>query len=106
MFKFGTRNIFRVVKNSSKSVRQFSGGHDHHGPHVPEGYEKIGKCLLITCYLWIFYRLKQDKGQSFGLYQPWLEEHEHEEHVRFTQVLGEAPVAIEDEDDEDEDHDE
>jgi hypothetical protein len=29
----------------------------------------LGKCMLVSCYLWIFYRIKEDKGQLFGLYK-------------------------------------
>ncbi len=37
----------------------------------------VGRFCLVTAYLWIMYRLKEDKGQLFGFYQPWLHEHEH-----------------------------
>lgn len=53
-------------------------GHGHHEPHVPEFYDKLGKACLIVTYLWVMYRFKEDKGQFFGLYQPWLHEHHHE----------------------------
>ena len=29
------------------------------------------------------YRFKQDNGQIFGYYQPWLHEHEHEHEVQY-----------------------
>lgn len=54
--------------------------HHHEGPHVPEGYDKLGKLCLLTAYLWIFWRIKEDNGQLFGYYQPWLHPHEHVHH--------------------------
>ena len=69
-------------------------------PHVPEGYDMLGKVMLVSCYLWIFYRIKEDKGQLFGLYKPWEHEHEHT-HMHFVQEGNNAPVPAE-EDEEDE----
>jgi hypothetical protein len=78
-------------------------GHDHHGPHIPEGYEKAGKFCLVTAYLWVFYKLKEDKGQLFGLYQPWLHEHEHT-HYHYVQEeeFGTPKLHVEHEEEEDE----
>ncbi len=93
----------RYVANSMKSSRLFS-DHSHHGPHVPEGYAKLGKCCLVLTYLWVFYRLKEDKGQLFGFYKPWLHEHEHEHHVQYKyQEIDEMPVFADDDENEDED---
>ena len=60
--------------------RRFGGhGHGHSNePHAPEFHTKLGKAFLVATYFWIFYRMKEDKGQLFGLYYPWLDEHEHE----------------------------
>lgn len=66
--------------------RKFGGSsHDHghghgHGPqelHVPEFHAKLAKAVLLTTYLWILYRFKEDRGQILGLYKPWLHEHHH-----------------------------
>lgn len=91
-------------------------GHDDHGhgdhghghsdePHVPEFYDKLGKGCLIAAYLWIFYRFKQDKGQLFGIYKPWLDEHHHE-HIEYQfEGTGDYPAIVQHEsheDDEDE----
>lgn len=70
------------VRANLPRVRHGSGGGHghggHHEPKVPYWHEKVGRALLISTYLWIFWRLKEDKGQLFGLYKPW--EHEHEHH--------------------------
>jgi hypothetical protein len=88
---------FCSVKLSLKTKRLFS-DHSHDGPHVPEGYAKLGKFCLVITYLWVFYKLKEDKGQLFGFYKPWLHEHEHEEHVQFQGIVGEMPTIADDED--------
>jgi hypothetical protein len=65
----------------STPVRRMGGGHGHgDGIHVPEGYAKIGKFVLVFGWFWIMYRAKENKGQLFGLYYPWLHEHEHTHH--------------------------
>ena len=77
-------------------------GHDdhaHHGPHVPEGYDKIGTFCLLTAYLWVLYKFKKDNGQLFGYYQPWLHEHEHE-HFHFTTDESGKVVLVEEEEEE------
>jgi hypothetical protein len=101
---------FTVGKKSPFLSRTFgahAGGHGHHGPHVPEGYEKIGSFVLLVGYLWIMYRLKEDKGQLFGLYKPWLHEHEHEHHHFELSQIDQVPQLAEhdhDEHDEEEEH--
>jgi hypothetical protein len=45
--------------------RGMGGGGGHGEPHVPEGYDLLGKTMLVSCYLWIFWRVKEDKGQIF-----------------------------------------
>ena len=79
---------------------------DHHGhdePHVPKFYDKLGKFCLLTCYLWIFHRLREDKGQLFGLYKPWEHEHEHS-HLEYqlSDDHGAAPTLAEHEEEEEE----
>lgn len=65
----------------STPVRHMGGGHGaSHGPHIPEGYAKIGKFVLVSGFFWIMYRAKENRGQLFGLYAPWLDEHEHTHH--------------------------
>jgi hypothetical protein len=90
------------------AVRRFAAG-GHHGPHVPEFYDKLGKGLLLTAYLWIMYKFKQDNGQLFGYYQPWLHEHEHT-HMHFTYAEGEeefgVPLLLEEEKEEEEEEEE
>ena len=39
-------------------------GH-HHGPHIPVVYDRIGKAILISCYLWVLFRFKENNGQIF-----------------------------------------
>ncbi len=82
---FGGKRIFHrsFLKFVVPSKRSFASGHGHHGPHVPEGYDKLGKFCLVVTYLWIFYKLKEDKGQLFGFYKPWLHEHEAEQRYQF-----------------------
>ena len=60
--------------------RNFGGhgdGHGHHGPHIPVFHDNLGKFCLVSAFVWIFYRAKENKGQLFGWYAPWLHEHEH-----------------------------
>lgn len=92
----------------SAQVRHFGagGGHGHHGPHVPEFHDKLGKACLVAAFFWIMYRAKENKGQLFGIYRPWEHEHEHE-HLHFVEGgdQGDAmPTLEEHEDDDDEEH--
>lgn len=83
--------------------------HHHHGPHVPAGYDLLGKLCLVTAYLWIFHRLKEDNGQLFGFYQPWLHPHEHD-HFEIPQidaeVLKSTRALNEEEHEDEEEHEE
>lgn len=82
-------------------------GHHAHEPHVSEGHSLVGKILLVGTYLWIFYKVKEDKGQLLGLYKPWLHEHEHEHELKFTAGAtdGDMPSLVEEEhEDEEEEH--
>ncbi|KAJ1439700.1 hypothetical protein B484DRAFT_443823 [Ochromonadaceae sp. CCMP2298] len=114
MFRAGAFSAKRAFQ-AKTAVRRFGAG-GHHGPHVPEFYDKLGKGLLLTAYLWIMYKLKEDKGQLFGYYQPWLHEHDHddhEEHLQFEYAEGEEGWGVpllkeehEEEEEEEEDEDE
>jgi hypothetical protein len=79
-------------------------GHGHGGPHVPEGYDKAGKFCLLTAYLWVFYKFKEDKGQLFGYYQPWLHEHEHDHHVYESEGTGKAGRYVQHDEHEEDEH--
>ena len=55
------------------------------------------------------YRAKENKGQIFGWYQPWLHEHEHEHlHYVIGGEQGDAMPTLEEheEEEEEEEHDE
>jgi len=84
--------------------RAFGAGGGSGEPHVPEGYDKLGKIMLVSCYLWIFYRMKEDKGQLFGLYKPWEHPHEHS-HVQYEKSGTGPPMPVEVEYEEVEDED-
>lgn len=62
----------------------------------------------MSAFFWIMYRAKENKGQLFGWYQPWLHEHEHT-HIHFA-VAGDCgdtmPTVEEEHDDEDEEEEE
>lgn len=110
-----TRFPFKRVsspKNSTHSltVQRFgssSGGHHAHDePHIPVFHARLGKSCLIATYLWIMYRIKEDKGQSFGLYQPWLHEHEHGPSLQYEEgeVDTVPTIATAEEEEEEDDH--
>lgn len=96
MYRFARATFNRTFKKSVLSRNFGAGG--HHGPHVSEVHAKVGKASLIVCYLWIMYKFKEDKGQIFGLYRPWLHEHAHE-HFHYVEgdSLSETPTLLEDE---------
>jgi hypothetical protein len=107
MFKF--RSFFinynkKSFRNLTRSFGAGGHGHGHDELHVPEVYDRVGKGLLIFAYLWIMYRFKEDKGQIFGFYKPWLDEHEHEHHRFIDTAMDKAPTYVEEEDEDDEDH--
>jgi len=107
MFKF--RSFINNNKTSFRNITRSFGagghGHGHDELHVPVFYDNLGRVCLIFAYLWIMYRFKEDKGQLFGFYKPWLEEHEHEHHRFIDTAMDKAPTFVE-EDEDDEDHDE
>eukprot|EP00607_Mallomonas_marina_P009958 CAMPEP_0182420850 /NCGR_PEP_ID=MMETSP1167-20130531/5935_1 /TAXON_ID=2988 /ORGANISM="Mallomonas Sp, Strain CCMP3275" /LENGTH=91 /DNA_ID=CAMNT_0024597353 /DNA_START=148 /DNA_END=423 /DNA_ORIENTATION=+ len=87
--------------------KRYFGAGGHHEPHFPVFYDNLGKGMLIACFLWIFYRAKENKGQLFGFNLPWLEGHEHEHHHFVQQGLGDAmPQLAEEENHDDEESDE
>jgi hypothetical protein len=106
------KSAITLARNFTARFRKFSGGGHHHGknhhnsneyggidPHVSVFHERAGAFLLITMYLWVMYRLKEDKGKLFGLYQPWLHEGEEHIHVKYEKSeFGESiPSLVEDE---------
>jgi hypothetical protein len=56
------RRAARVV-NISRRTFGADHGHHHHGPHVPEFYDRLAYSCLTVCFLWIMYRAKENKGQ-------------------------------------------
>ena len=46
------------------------GGGGGGGPHEPLGYKKLGNFCMVSMFVWIMYRAKENKGQLFGLYLP------------------------------------
>ena len=64
------------------SRRNMGGGAG--GPSVPEGYDKLGQFCLVSAFFLFMYRAKENKGQLFGLYAPWLHEHDHA-HLHYAQ---------------------
>jgi hypothetical protein len=89
-------------------LRKFGSNGHHHEPQVPVFHDRLGKGCLVVCFLWIMYRFKEDKGQMFGFYKPWLHEHHHE-HIQYTEggLAGDAmPLLVEHGDDEDEEDEE
>lgn len=104
----GFNNLSAVVGRFSRKFGGSSHGHgDGHAQelHVPEFHAKLAKALLLTTYLWILYRFKEDRGQILGLYKPWLHEHKHVHyHYKKSGVEGDAmPVLVDDDEDENED---
>ena len=78
IFTSNIRNfVHRTFGAHSHDSHHTSGGKFAHSePHVPILYQRISNGLLITTYLWIFYRFKQDGALIFGFYKPWLEDHD------------------------------
>lgn len=98
-------------KSSLKQfARRFSGGHDpYHEPTVPEFHGRLSQIMLISTFLWIMYRAKEDNGKIIGMNLPWNEAHEHHEHLSF-EVAGDVgdtmSILIEEEEhEEEEEHD-
>lgn len=109
--KLGASIGRRAYPRSKTVVKRFGsgGGHGHHGPHVPEFHDKLGKACLVAAFFWIMYRAKDNKGQLFGLYYPWHHEHAHT-HLHYVEsgdVGDNMPTLSEEhgDDDDHEDHD-
>ena len=114
---FNRRGLNNLSAAFGRFSRKFGGssnghghghGHGHEDFHVPEFHAKLGKVVLVSTYLWILYRFKEDRGQIFGIYKPWLHEHHHE-HLHYTESENEGdsmPILVEHEDDhgDDEEH--
>jgi hypothetical protein len=106
------RGVVPVVRVPSK-VRQlvqkrcFGGHGGHGGPHIPEFHDNLGKFCLVSAFLWIFFRAKENKGQIFGWYLPWLHEHEHL-HLHYMEGgdVGDSMPTLNDDDEEEEEHEE
>ena len=65
-------------------TKRFSGGHDpYHEPHVPEFHDRLSQVMLISTFLWVMYRTKEDNGKIIGKNLPWDEAHEDHEHLSF-----------------------
>jgi hypothetical protein len=62
---FATAPMRKQVVSIPK--RKMGGGGGVTEPHVPEGYAKLGKLVLVSAFFWIMYRAKDNKGQLFGL---------------------------------------
>lgn len=112
-------NVFRRV-NRFTPLRQFGksalpvaprrymgGGGGGNEPHVPEFHDKLGKFCLTLTFLWIFYRAKENRGQLFGMYLPWLDNHHHA-HLHFvnSETNDTMPQLSEHEEEEEEEEDE
>jgi hypothetical protein len=79
--RIATRSTQAFTRRSTITIpKRRMGGGGSAEPHIPEGYNTIGKWLSVTAFFWIFYRAKENKGQLFGLYAPWLDEHHHPHH--------------------------
>ena len=90
---FNRRGLNNLSATIGRFSRKFGGsshgdghGHGHEDFHVPEFHAKLGKVVLVTTYLWILYRFKEDRGQIFGLYKPWLYEHHNERTILFVDI--------------------
>ena len=65
---FALHRSIRFARQISRKFSADSHGHGSHGggshgphePHVSAFFTSLGKGCLIGCYLWIFYRFKQD----------------------------------------------
>ena len=88
---------------AQQTTRKMGGGVGAGGPHVPEGYDKLGQLVLVSAFFWIMFRARENKGQLFGLYAPWLHEHDHAHHHFEREELDSIPeLAHADHDDEEE----
>ena len=105
---FGPNSRLRVATLSRTGAKKFSGGGGYnHEPTVPVFHDRLGKAILISTFLWIFFRAKENNLKLFGYNLPWNEEHHHEEHLNFENAgeHGDAMPTLQ-ADEEHEDHDE
>ena len=88
-----------------------SGGHGHKSePTVPIFHDRLGRGILLTTFLWIMFRAKENNGNMFGFNLPWLQPHEVHEHFKYvdSDELGKPPTLVEEEehDEDEEEHEE
>lgn len=107
--RFARMQSMRRTTNQVISNRKFGAGPATlESLHTPKGYEKLGTFCLLTCYLWIMYKFKEDQGQLFGMYKPWLHPHEHHHHTsyEFSGDHSEMPALVDHhhDDEEEEEH--
>jgi hypothetical protein len=82
-------------------------GHGHHEPHAPEFHTKLGKLILVSAFLWILFRAKENNGQILGYNLPWEQEHHHEHiHFKDNETVDSIPVLEHEEEEEEEEEDE
>lgn len=81
----------RMSRVASATQKRHGGGGSHHGPnkwaaankefgielHEPAMMHKASaNFLLLVCWVWVMYRIKEDKGKMmvsvFGLLMQWL----------------------------------
>ena len=79
MFNRFGRNTFRMFYGTR---RNFGAGGNVTDPKPDPFYTNLGFGMQVIAYLWIFHRMKEDKGQLFGLYKPWHHEHDHS-HIHY-----------------------
>lgn len=105
--------MLRNLKHLCRKFQYRNFGSHSHGPpgkptyvndHLPEFHARLGQGFLVLCFFWIMYQMKEDKGKFLGLYQPWLDEHAHHEHINYVESeSGDTIPSIEEHHDEDED---
>jgi hypothetical protein len=104
------RAVANTIKSARAESKRFFGAHGH-GPapkpgrvelHAPVIETYIGNGLQVVMWFWIFYCAKENKGQIFGLYQPWLHPHEH--HAVKVKYTTDEQGRVEFHDNEDDDH--
>lgn len=99
---FSARRFTSRVVSQIKNRRNFGAGPVSE-PHESTFHKNLGKFMLVSTYLWIFYRVKEDNGQLFGLYQPWLHPHEHSHHkYEYGETMATIPTPVEHHHDDDE----
>ena len=98
------RNFTRTIPSTSSKRFGSSGGGHNHEPHVPIFYDRMANFFMLTMWLTVMFRAKDNKGAFLNLYQPWLHPHEHHDHgVKYVDTgLDTMPAVAEGEDEHDE----